>query len=69
LLLWKGWNWAVAYLLGAAASYLNFRWLKRLVEALGGAPKARPSPRFAILIGLRYLLLAAGAYAIVTLLL
>jgi hypothetical protein len=66
LMLWKGWTWAAAYLLGAAASYLNFRWLKRLVDALGGAAQARPSPRFAILIGLRYLLLAAGAYAIVT---
>jgi hypothetical protein len=61
----RGWRWAVAYLLGAAASYLNFRWLKRVVDALGGALAARPSPKFAILIGLRYLLLAAGAYAIV----
>jgi hypothetical protein len=65
-MLWKGWTWAVAYLLGAAASYLNFRWLKRLVEALGGTAQARPSLRFAILMGLRYLLLAGSAYAIVT---
>jgi hypothetical protein len=34
-LFWRGWKWAVAYLLGAAASYLNFRWLKRVVDALG----------------------------------
>jgi hypothetical protein len=61
----SGWRWAVAYLLGAAASYLNFRWLKRVVDALGGALTARPSPKFAILIGLRYVLLGAGAYAIV----
>jgi hypothetical protein len=40
--------------------------LKRVVAALGATAQARPSPRFAILIGLRYLLLAAGAYAIVT---
>jgi hypothetical protein len=66
LMFWKGWTWALAYLLGAAASYLNFRWLKRLVEALGARAEARPSPRFAVFIGLRYLLLAAGAYAIVT---
>jgi len=66
-LLWKGWTWGVAFLLGAAASYLNFRWLKRVVDALGGAVQARPSPKFAILIGLRYLLLAAGAYVIVNL--
>jgi ATP synthase I subunit len=64
-LILRGWRWAVAYLLGAAASYLNFRWLKRVVDALGGAMTARPSPKFAILIGLRYLLLGAGAYAIV----
>jgi hypothetical protein len=61
----RGWKWAVAFLLGAAASYLNFRWLKRVVDALGGALSARPSPKFAILIGLRYLLLGGGAYAIV----
>jgi hypothetical protein len=35
------------------------------VEALGAALTARRSPKFAILIGLRYLLLAAGAYVIV----
>src|ERR1700722_21010979 len=64
-LIWRGWRWALAFLLGAAASYLNFRWLKRVVDALGGALAARPSPKFAILIGLRYLLLGAGAYAIV----
>ena len=64
-LILRGWRWAVAYLLGAAASYLNFHWLKRVVDALGGALTARPSPKFAILIGLRYLLLGAGAYAIV----
>ena len=65
ILILRGWRWAVAYLLGAAASYLNFRWLKRVVDALGGALTARPSPKFAILIGLRYVLLGAGAYAIV----
>jgi hypothetical protein len=64
-LVWRGWKWAVAYLLGAAASYLNFRWLKRVVDALGGALTARPSPKFAILIGLRYALLGAGGYVIV----
>jgi hypothetical protein len=64
-LILRGWRWAVAYLLGAAASYLNFRWLKRVVDGLGGTSTARPSPKFAILIGLRYLLLGAGAYVIV----
>lgn len=64
-LAWKGWRWAVAYLLGSSASYLNFRWLKRVVDTLGGATGARPSPKFAVLIGLRYLLLGAGGYVIV----
>jgi hypothetical protein len=64
-LILRGWRWAVAYLLGAAASYLNFHWLKKVVDGLGGTLTARPSPKFAILIGLRYLLLGAGAYVIV----
>jgi hypothetical protein len=64
-LMLRGWTWAAAYLLGSAASYLNFRWLKRLVDALGAAASRKPSPRFAIFIGLRYLLLAAAAYVIV----
>jgi hypothetical protein len=64
-LILRGWRWGVAYLLGALASYLNFHWLKRVVDGIGGASTVRPSPKFAILIGLRYLLLGAGAYAIV----
>jgi hypothetical protein len=64
-LILRGWRWGLAYLLGALASYLNFHWLKRVVDGLGGALTARLSPKFAILIGLRYLLLGAGAYAIV----
>ena len=65
LLVWRGWRWGLPYLLGAAASQLNFRWLKRAVDAMAGTAHARPKAKFAILIGLRYLLLAAGAYAIV----
>ncbi|HTT61595.1 MAG TPA: ATP synthase subunit I [Bryobacteraceae bacterium] len=61
----RGWRWGIAYALGASASILNFYWLKRVVDALAGTSKARVSPKFAILIGLRYLLLGAGAYAIV----
>ena len=64
-LVWRGWRFALPYLLGAAAAYLNFRWLKRVVDALAGALQSRPSPRFAIIIGLRYLVLGAGAYVIV----
>lgn len=64
--LWRGWRVGAAYPLGAAASYLNFRWLERVVGALTGALEARPHPKFVLLIGLRYLLLAAGAYVIVS---
>ena len=63
-LLLRGWKWALAYLLGAAASTLNFYWLKRMADGVAGAAKVRPSSKFAVLIGLRYVVLAAGAYAI-----
>ena len=60
-----GWRGAVGYILGAAAGYLNFRWLKKLVDSLdevaGGKP---PRARVAVFLGLRYLLLGAGGYVI-----
>lgn len=60
-----GWRWALGFILGAAAGYLNFRWLKKLVDSLGQAARSKP-PRahVAVLLGLRYLLLAAGGYVI-----
>ena len=42
----RGWKWAVAYLLGAAASSLNFRWLKRVVDSMGATSRRRLSPKF-----------------------
>jgi len=60
-LLWRGWAWAAGFVLGCAISALNFRWLKQVATALGG-PAAKP--RMAVLLGLRYLLLGAGAYVI-----
>jgi hypothetical protein len=63
-----GWRWGGAFLLGAAASWLNFRWLKKFVGALSHAataPKRPPRKRVAVVFGMRYLLLAAGGYAIV----
>lgn len=55
----RGWPWAAGFLLGAAISWVNYRWLKRLVESLGG--NRRPGAfRFAF----RYLLLGGGAYVI-----
>ena len=61
-----GWRGGCGFLLGAVLSYLNFRWLKRTVSALGQTAKGKP-PRawVAVLSGLRYLLLGLGAYVIV----
>jgi hypothetical protein len=65
LLAWKGWRWALGFALGAVASWLNFRWLKKLVDSLGEAAAGkRLKNRAAVLLGLRYLLLAAAGYAI-----
>ena len=51
------------FAIGAAASWLNFHWLKQVVDALG---QNRPTrKRVAILAGLRYALLGGGAYVII----
>jgi hypothetical protein len=57
-----GWNWGAGFAIGSAVSWVNFRWLKQIVDALGGA---RPKGRLAIFMGLRYLLMCGGAYVIV----
>jgi hypothetical protein len=60
-----GWTWGAAFLLGSVASYLNFHWLRRLVETLGPSTMRRPPrARTAVFLGLRYLLLGLGAYVI-----
>ncbi len=65
LLVWQGWRWSLGFALGAAASWLNFRWLKRLVDSLGQAASGkRLKNRTAVLLGLRYVLLAAAGYGI-----
>jgi hypothetical protein len=63
--IYGGWRWSAGYLLGAVASYVNFRWLKQIVSALSDAAASKPpSTRVAVNLGLRYLLLGIGAYAI-----
>jgi hypothetical protein len=59
---WRGWTYGAGFALGAAVSWLNFRWLKQIVDALGSARPTRK--RVAILAGLRYALLAGGSYVI-----
>ncbi|HXI44264.1 MAG TPA: ATP synthase subunit I [Bryobacteraceae bacterium] len=64
-IVYGGWRWGFGFILGAAAGYLNFRWLKKLVDSLGEAAHGKPPrARVAIFLGLRYLLLAAGGYVI-----
>jgi hypothetical protein len=59
---WRGWTWGAGFAVGAAASWLNYRWLKQIVNVLGDSRPTRK--RVAILAGLRYALLGGGAYVI-----
>ena len=59
---WGGWTYGVGFALGGAVSWLNFRWLKQIVEALGATRPTRK--RVAVLAGMRYALLGGGAYVI-----
>jgi len=60
-LAWRGWRLGAGFALGAAISWINFRWLKHAVDSLSGK---RARPRLAVLAGFRYLLLGGVAYAI-----
>jgi hypothetical protein len=60
-LAWRGWRVGAGFALGSAISWINFRWLKHAVDALGGK---RARPRLAVLAGFRYLLLGGAAYVI-----
>jgi len=59
---WRGWAWGAGFAVGAAASWINFRWLKQIVDAISGKRPTRK--RVAVLAGLRYLLLGGGCYVI-----
>ena len=58
---WRGWPAGGGFALGAAVSWLNFRWLLQSVNALAGRSVRK---RFALVAGLRYLLLGGAAYVI-----
>ena len=60
--IWRGWTWGAGFALGAAASWISFRWVKRFVYELGGPGPTRT--RVAVVAGLRYLLLGSLAYVI-----
>lgn len=60
-LAWRGWIVSASFLVGALASWFNFRWLKGFVAGLGPDGKASVSAVFFVF---RYLILAAGGYVI-----
>ena len=62
-LAWRGWRVGAGFALGAAISWINFRWLKHAVDSLSGK---RARPRLAVLAGFRYLLLGGVAYVILS---
>jgi hypothetical protein len=55
--------WKAMFAIGAgwAISALNFRWLKQVATSIGNASA---KPRMAVLLGLRYVVLGGGSYAI-----
>jgi hypothetical protein len=58
---WRGWPAAGGFALGAAVSWINYRWLERTVRRLG---QKRSSAAMSVLAGLRYAILGLGAYVI-----
>ena len=60
---WKGWTAAAGFALGAALAWLNFYWLHKLVDSLGGTEPAPTHKSLAVAAGLRYLLFGGVAYA------
>ena len=63
-----GWKLAAGFAAGCAISYVNFHWLKRVVNAMGeritGSGRPQSSSGIVLRFLLRYALIAAGAYVI-----
>jgi hypothetical protein len=57
---WRGWSWGAGFAVGAAAGWLNYRILKRMVNALASRRPDRAG--VVVMAGARYLLLGGGAY-------
>ncbi len=55
-----GWTWGAGFLFGAALAWLNYRWMRKLIEGIGGA-----SSRGSVFMAFRYLLLGGAGYVIV----
>jgi hypothetical protein len=56
-----GWRVAAGFLAGALIAGLNFFWLKRLVDRLGGE---QPGRKRGVALAFRYLLLGCAGYVI-----
>ncbi|MDQ6665728.1 MAG: ATP synthase subunit I, partial [Acidobacteriota bacterium] len=64
---WRGgWRWSLGFLVGAAASYWNFRAIGKFADRLTPGPgsEAKPRGRGIIRVLLRFVVLALGAFAI-----
>lgn len=65
-----GWQIALGFACGSALAYLNFHWLKKVVNALGERMSAGEKPKsgkgVVVRFLLRYFLMGAVAYAIFT---
>jgi ATP synthase I chain len=59
-----GWTWALGFLLGTAASYLNYRNLVNIVRSVGTPRGSHQKGAFAWLL-FRLILLVAGAFVII----
>lgn len=59
-----GWATSLGFLIGAAVSVINFRWLHHLADSLESAA-SKPRKGLKLLLPLRYVLFGAAGYVIV----
>jgi len=64
--IWFDWLTAATFLVGSVIATLNFHWLKRTIEAMGGRLPSRARAAWGVVLRflLRYVLIAAAAYVI-----
>ncbi|HKF23483.1 MAG TPA: ATP synthase subunit I [Candidatus Angelobacter sp.] len=64
--IWYGWVMAATFLVGSVIAVLNFHWLKRTIEAMGGRLPSRAGAASGVVLRflLRYILIAVAAYVI-----
>jgi len=55
----------IGFLLGAMVSALNFRWLHRMVDALGPQREKKPGKLLGFFLSFRYVLFGVAGYVIV----